>query len=128
MSDMEAMKIEGAIHAHKLWFIRLRVAIEKGMSEFKPDIVQMDDRCEFGKWWLYGDMPDGLKQPPHYWEIKTMHARFHIEAAKVLRMALAGQQVQAIKTLEDASADSLREISNALIAKLEDFKKIAEKF
>jgi hypothetical protein len=116
----EKTQIDDAIHAHTQWFIKLRVAIDRGSSEFNPDVVKTDNNCIFGKW-LYGDFPASKKGTVLYSEIKDLHAKFHAEAARILALAIAGQKDVALAGMETDS--HIRQISAALMAKLNDLKK-----
>ncbi|MBI5546162.1 MAG: CZB domain-containing protein [Deltaproteobacteria bacterium] len=112
-------EIDAAIDAHAKWFVRLRVAIEKKSSEFAPGKVSLDNACDFGKW-LYGSFPPHLKASPAYLEIRSLHASFHVAAAKVLELALAGKAQEALKALEPGG--HLKQVSIQLVSKLTALK------
>ncbi len=112
-------KIDNAISAHTNWFIRLRVAINEGTSQFSPENVRPDNNCDFGKW-LYGDFPPQVKGTPLYSEIKTLHAEFHKEAAHILELALKGKKNEALALVENSS--KIRKCSTELIGKLTKLK------
>ena len=114
-------KVDVAIHAHSQWLIRLIVAIDKGTSEFKPEIVKTDNNCEFGKW-LYGGFPAQQRGSVLYKEIKDLHAKFHAEAARILSLAISNQNEEAMNALVDNG--EFRKISKLLINKLTDLKKV----
>jgi chemoreceptor zinc-binding protein len=114
-------KIDAAINAHTQWFLRLKGAIERGSSEFEPDIVKTDNNCEFGKW-LYGDFPPQLKDTPIYNEIRERHARFHRQAAEILTLALNQEREEALKMLDPFS--EFKRSSLALIARMTELKKL----
>jgi methyl-accepting chemotaxis protein len=95
----DTQKIEDAIAAHTRWFARLRDAISDGESDFSPETVRRDDRCEFGRW-LYHQFPEGHKDTPVFATIKELHARFHAEAAKTLHCALSGQKEEALSMMQ----------------------------
>jgi hypothetical protein len=87
--------LQNAIDAHAQWKERLSSAIDKGTSDFDPEVVKLPDRCEFGKW-LYGDMvSDDIKNTEHYAKAETLHSKFHEQAAKVLVSALEGNKEEA---------------------------------
>jgi hypothetical protein len=113
-------KVDAAINAHTNWLVRLRVAIENGTSEFKPEIVKTDDNCEFGKW-LYGDFPESFMGKPIYQVIKELHADFHRQAAIILELALAGEKEKAIELMK--LDGEFRKHSLSLIMKLNQLKK-----
>jgi hypothetical protein len=108
-------RIEDAIEAHMKWFIRLRVAVKTGKSDFDPKLVKMDNQCDFGKW-LYSSFPAALRSGPIYEKIRDLHARFHVSAAKVLEHALQGKVDAAMAELDEDSAT--RKISRELASQL----------
>ena len=114
-------KIQAAIEAHTMWFLRIRTAIEKKISDFKPEIVKTDNNCEFGKW-LYGDFPLEFRNTPIYREIKEHHAKFHQLAGKILELALSGKTQEAVKAMEAGS--EFKVLSLGLITKLNALKKL----
>jgi hypothetical protein len=93
-------QIKAAIGAHGMWKQRLAQAIRTRSNEHDPATVQRDDRCDFGKW-LQGALPrlsgEQAKDGQH---IRDLHAKFHTEAANVLRLASSGQDAAATKALE----------------------------
>ncbi len=119
MNPEDVAQIDAALHAHAQWFIKLRMAIDKGSSEFKPEIVKTDNACAFGKW-LYGNFPAKQKETTLYKEIKDLHANFHAEAGKVLELAIGNQKNVALKAVEAGSP--LRQISSILVKKLNQLK------
>jgi hypothetical protein len=87
-----------------MWKQRLRSAIDKGKSDFTVDAVGRDNVCEFGKW-LYGPtVPAVNKSMPEYEAVKSLHARFHTSAARVLAAALGGGKAEA-EAMLDTSAE-----------------------
>jgi hypothetical protein len=79
-------EIAKAIGAHGLWKVRLRDAIAAGVSEMTPAQIEADNLCVFGEW-LHGT-------------VDSLHAAFHREAARVLRLALTGSRIEASQALE----------------------------
>lgn len=106
------------ISAHGLWKQRLLDAIKTGQSEWTPDIVCQDNQCEFGKW-LYSCNSDE-KSSPHYSVIKDLHAKFHLSASEVLKLALAGKKTEAEGAIELGS--QYRAISNSLTLEMMKWK------
>lgn len=98
MSAELKTQIQAAIGAHGLWKGRLASAIESGKCEFDVKKVECDDQCDFGKW-LHGAIDAAAKAMPECAQVKAQHAKFHKEAAKVLRLALGGQKDAASKAL-----------------------------
>jgi hypothetical protein len=87
-------QITAAVSAHGQWKARLATAIKEGKSEFTPAVVRQDNQCPFGKW-LYGEVDAASKTSPHYAKVKTLHAAFHENAAKVLDLAVSGKAAEA---------------------------------
>ncbi len=95
MANIE--EINKAIAAHGVWKQRLRQAIDSGASEFTVENVQPDNRCDFGRW--LNSLPVGDKSCEHWKNVQGLHARFHIEAARILNLAIQGNQQEAEKAL-----------------------------
>lgn len=110
-------QIQAAIGAHGLWKGRLAGAIQAGKCDCDVHKAERDDQCDFGKW-LHGSIDAASKAMPDYAKVKEQHARFHKEAAKVLRMALAGQKEEAQKAM---LADYAK-VSAELVKLLADWK------
>jgi methyl-accepting chemotaxis protein len=91
-SSLEA-KITKAIGAHGAWKKRLSAAITNKAHGEDATAVARDDQCDFGRW-LHGSAPEPRDQAYHQ-ASTTLHANFHVEAAKTLRLISAGQQAQA---------------------------------
>lgn len=111
--------IDAAVDAHTKWFTRLRMAIETGSSDFKPETVRPDNLCDFGKW-LYHEYPSAIKNDPLYPQIKQLHAEFHRQAAEILGLAISGKKTEAQRLLEDSS--KIRKTSLDLITALRTLK------
>lgn len=100
---MDAREINKAIGAHGVWKVRLREAIESGTSDHSPETVGADSACEFGKW-LYA-IPVA-ERPAEFWgQVQKVHARFHQEAGKILRLALEGKRDEALELTTDMRGD-----------------------
>lgn len=95
-------EVQKAMGVHGLWKVRLKDAINTGKSEFKTTTVCQDNQCAFGQW-LYGLNPrmQNLKR----WQcVKTAHADFHREAARVLELALTGKKADALNAMSGPAA------------------------
>lgn len=92
-TDTTEAEITKAIGAHGMWKNRLAGAINAGAHTEDVATVAVDNKCEFGRW-LYGFTPAAGDQA-HYQTCKKLHAAFHAEAAKTLRLVSAGQKAQA---------------------------------
>jgi methyl-accepting chemotaxis protein len=94
-------EISKAIGAHGMWKQRLRSAIDTGKSDFATERVRPDNLCDFGKW-LHG-LPATDKSALDWKTVQNLHARFHLEAARVLDLALKGKKTEADRLM---TADS----------------------
>ena len=95
-------EITRAIGAHGLWKGRLLSAIKEGSSEFSVDNVRTDKFCIFGQW-LYS-LPADVRSLTHWQAVRQLHGEFHLEAAKILALALRGDKAQAQAALADDSS------------------------
>lgn len=90
-------EIQKAIAAHGMWKQRLRTAIATGQSDVSVSDVCHDNQCAFGKW-LY--TLDPATRSSNRWQcVRTLHADFHREAARILELALAGRKFEAEEAL-----------------------------
>lgn len=100
---MENENIDKAIAAHGAWKERLSNTIASGTSDFDPEVVKLPDQCEFGKW-LYGnDISAEAKGGEYYPKCEDLHAKFHVEAGKILSSALQGNKAEAEALMSDDS-------------------------
>jgi methyl-accepting chemotaxis protein len=112
-------EIGKAISAHGQWKQKLRVAIDTGASEAKPEKVKQDSNCAFGKW-LHQAIAAENKKSPFYAEVIALHASFHKEAGAILELAVAGNK--------DAANDRMKlggefaKISGTLTKKLQEWR------
>ncbi|MGA4644397.1 methyl-accepting chemotaxis protein [Limisphaera sp. 4302-co] len=111
-------QVTRAMAAHNAWKQRLAEAIRTGRSDFDPAQVAKDNQCEFGKW-LYS-APAELRQTEHWQQVRSLHAEFHKEAARVLELALAGRRAEAQQSLEHGG--SYARCSAELITALKRWK------
>jgi methyl-accepting chemotaxis protein len=96
-------EINAAIGAHGLWKGKLRDAIQTGRSDATPQGVRVDNQCKFGQW-LYGaSIPGAAKMSANYGECLKLHKTFHVAAAHVLELALAGKKADAEAAMRDGS-------------------------
>lgn len=114
-------EIQRAIEAHARWKRELHSAIESGKSEFAVENVCQDNRCAFGQW-LYAQ-DTATEASPRFQCIRTTHADFHREAARILGLALAGKKVEAKKAFAYGSA--FTGISAKLTAEMTAWKREA---
>lgn len=114
--DRTVEHINSAMAAHRAWKTKLRSAIQTGSSEWTPRTVKTDNQCDFGKW-LYGCPPEE-RTSPHYSIVKKLHAQFHLEAGRILEIALIGHSDNAIADM----AGRYARISSSLVAELLKWK------
>jgi hypothetical protein len=91
MNRTEAL--DRAIAAHAKWKYRLMEAIDTGKSEWRVGDVRADSSCEFGKW--LGALPLSERLSEHSKKVRALHTEFHVLAADVLELALAGRKAEA---------------------------------
>ena len=82
-------RIAGAIGQHGVWKAKLLHAAHTGEAPWDPSTVELDDRCVFGTW-LYQEIADH-ERDGHWERVRGLHAEFHREAARILRLAVSGQ-------------------------------------
>jgi hypothetical protein len=116
-------EVSAAIGAHGLWKARLRAAIDSGRCDQSADTVAKADQCAFGKWFY--ELPPVQRNGPLPIEIEALHARFHQEAARVLRLALAGDKEAARKGIADESP--YMDVSMQLVSRLMDWKRVIDR-
>lgn len=110
-----ADEIKRAIGAHGMWKQRLRTAIETAGSDVTVAQARTDSTCAFGTW-LHA-LPVAERTTEHAVAVKTMHAQFHAEAARVLQLALSGRKPEAEKALAPGSAFATKsaELTTAML-------------
>ena len=107
-------EIQKAIGAHGLWKLRLKTAINSGSSDFSPDVVACDNKCDFGKWLHDDSMPADIKGGMPYQVITRLHAEFHRTASTVLQDALDGNTAKSKEKLEGEFAAQSTKLISAL--------------
>jgi hypothetical protein len=106
------------IGEHRLWKARLRSIVESGTCDTTTDVVRDDHQCSLGKW-LHGAEIDGQsKKSPHYKACVELHRRFHIAAAEIVSLAVAGKKREASTALYSGRDfnDTSRELTRELLA------------
>lgn len=93
-------QIENALASHKAWKRLLEEMIEQEADIVQIESIQSDHHCAFGKW-LYkiGSEMSGAEYAAMYADIRKLHAEFHIAAAGVAKLALAGKKAEAEKLM-----------------------------
>ncbi len=96
MTKLAEETVDKAIWAHSRWKSHLQSAIVNGQSEFSVKEARDPRSCQFGKW-LYS--AEG-KELPNLKEVIDLHEKFHVEAAKVLTLAITGHAEEAKAKLQ----------------------------
>ena len=94
---LKAEDADKYIWAHSRWKNHLKLAITAGKSEFTVEQVCADNNCELGKW-IYA-LPATQQSRSDMGRLKSLHAQFHTEAGRVLKLALQGHKDEAEKDL-----------------------------
>lgn len=115
-----AEQINKALLAHGAWKMRLSSAIDSGSCEFIPTQVQVDNRCDFGKWFY--ELPAKERETEAAKNIQKLHAEFHTEAARILNMALKGEKNAALKSMLPGEKYSI--ISGHLVLAMNQWAKL----
>ena len=95
------MDFNRMIETHLRWKEQLKKTIEAG-GAVDPGVIEYDDRCELGEW-IHGagTMHAGVEA---YDKLKGRHARFHVCAAQVARLANSAP-LHALRSLASLSGD-----------------------
>jgi Chemoreceptor zinc-binding domain len=117
----ELQPIDRAIAAHARWKSHLRQAIETGKSEWTSEGVRLDNLCEFGRW--LQERSPAEKAADQFRTVRDLHAQFHLEASRVLELALAGHREQAAAAM--AIGSPFATVSSKLTTALTAWKKQA---
>jgi len=115
--------IRSAIASHGAWKTRLEAAVAQGSSEYSPAVVQTDDQCAFGKF-LYQEVDPDTRSSPHYARCKELHQRFHLCAARIWKLGLAGKKEKARQAL--ASGTGFTRLSGALTPAMLEWSRSVE--
>ena len=90
---MDKSILEKGIASHARWKYRLFDAINTGKSEWTVQDTRAADQCEFGK--MLAALSPADKVSQHYEKVIKLHTEFHMAAADVLELALAGRKQEA---------------------------------
>ncbi len=112
--------INQAIAAHARWKHFLREATQNHRSEQSVAEIRSDVDCEFGQW--LDALPEADRQSPHWQKVRTLHAEFHLAAARVLELALAGREREA--QVELGTTGSFTRVSSELTVAMADWKRV----
>lgn len=98
--DQLTLKITNAISAHGAWKSKLKAAVNVGHSEFTPNDVRCNNKCDFGKWLHGPSVKDEIRIGTPYRVISRLHTEFHKCAGEVLELATTGRHVEAVQLLD----------------------------
>lgn len=108
------MNFDDAIAAHIKWKIRLAQFIDgTGGEKLASSAISKDNLCDLGKW-IHGDGAK-YKQLPHYQDLITKHANFHVCAAEVVKKVELGDKAGAKSLLGGAFASASKETIAAIM-------------
>jgi hypothetical protein len=94
--------IVDALAAHERWKPLLHAAIATAQADLTVEQATADDLCAFGHW-LHEDAPWRARKTWDYANVRKLHAGFHIEAGRVLGLALAGRSAEASSAMNHGS-------------------------
>ncbi len=115
LKDEVEFNFDDAIKAHAAWKQKLANYIRNADGSLKHEEVCLDNKCPLGKW-IYGD---GMKYShmSDFQKLKPAHAKFHKEAAEVIKKANSGIKVSEEITLGAASpfTNSSKEVATIIL-------------
>lgn len=111
-------EIRHALESHAEWKTRISRVIQSGESDLKAEDVCRDDRCRLGHW-LHG-LDDAIKTNFRWRCVRQVHAEFHVEAGKALKLALSGDRKSARAAIGHTSRFGL--VSARLMAELANWR------
>jgi hypothetical protein len=111
--------VDAAICSHENWKERLQSVLDGQPSYLMPiDVTCQDNFCDLGKW-LHGTGSQRFTHYPAFSALLARHRDFHIEAAKVLTFAQAGDMDKAREIL----GGSYRLASSQIVRLLKELKR-----
>lgn len=111
--------VDAAIGSHESWKEQLQSVLDGQPSYLLPiDMACHDDYCDLGKW-LHGAGSQRFARYPAFSALTSRHRDFHIEAARVLTYAQAGDMEKAREIL----GGSYRLASSQIVRLLKELKR-----
>lgn len=101
--DQEVMGLnfKEAIEAHQNWKKRLRAMVDgNSAEELIAEVISRDDQCILGKW-IYTEGDRKFSSLAKFEQLKQNHAKFHVCAGDVLRLAQAKNHKDALQELDN---------------------------
>jgi hypothetical protein len=113
---MDTGMIQKGIACHGQWKVLLIRMMDSGEYSLKPEEVMRDTICEFGRW--LNALPEADRASAQWNRIKVLHAQFHVEASRLMKMAMAGRKDEVTAELNSLSSFSRvsSQMTMALIA------------
>lgn len=101
---LSEIDIDAAIAAHQSWKRRLdNYLADESQEKISPEIVCSGNNCILGKW-LQGSGQAKLGKHQSFSMLLEQHKRFHIEAAKVVRLTHDRKYAEAAEVLNKGYA------------------------
>lgn len=100
------MDFDSAIAAHGEWKHKLAKYLQKPDRSLDPGKVGRDDACPLGQW-IHGEAGKRFATLPELTVLRAEHARFHREAASIVKRADAGENVSGLVALGGTSPFAL---------------------
>jgi len=95
-----------AIASHFTWKVRLKNMIDLGESNLSIQDIRDDSLCEFGK--CLNSLSKEYAENEYYQNIKNLHTEFHINAAKIVLIALSGHKERANELFLSRDSDFVK--------------------
>lgn len=109
------MDFDDAIAAHIKWKVRLAQFIDgTSVEALNSADVCRDNLCDLGKW-IHGE-GTAFKTAPHYQDMVSKHANFHVCAAEIVKKVEGGDKTGAKAALGGPFAGASRETVAAIMA------------
>lgn len=99
------MNFDDAIKAHSSWKGKIAAYLERPDQSIDATSLELDNQCALGKW-IHGDGKVAFGADATFKNLKLEHAKFHREAAALVKRANGGEKVAAEATLGGDSAYS----------------------
>lgn len=99
--DDGEFNFDNAIQAHAAWKQKLANYIQNPDKSLKHEDVCADNKCPLGKW-IYGD-GEKYSHLNEFQKLKPAHAKFHKEAAEIVKKANSGIKVSSEMALSATS-------------------------
>lgn len=110
----EVINVYDAVLAHSAWKRRLLEYLEgRSKENLVPEKVGVDYLCVLGKW-IHGPGKAEFGNDPTFITLVEEHAKFHVQAAKVIEAQQAGNTQQAMEILGGNFYEQSRKTVNCL--------------